>query len=215
MASGEEVVNKQIIFKDYITGFPKESDMFVSTGTRRLKVPEGSNVILVKNLYLSCDPYMRGRMKKTEGSYVESFKPGSPIRGFGVAKVLDSGHPDFKNGDLVWGITGWGEYSGLITEPEKLIKIQHTDLRLSYYTGTLASGAVGQLVGQSAKLSGCYVVGSAGSKAKAVPLLYCFARCFPEGIDIYFENVGGKMLDAVLLNMKVHGRIPACGMISQ
>ncbi|KAI5320866.1 hypothetical protein L3X38_040574 [Prunus dulcis] len=96
-----------------------------------------------------------------------------------------------------------------------------------------ASGAVGQLVGQFAKLSGCYVVGSAGTKEK-VDLLknkFCFdeafnykdepdldaalKRYFPEGIDIYFDNVGGKMLDAVLLNMRMNGRIAACGMISQ
>jgi len=96
-----------------------------------------------------------------------------------------------------------------------------------------ASGAVGQLVGQFAKLMGCYVVGSAGSKEKVELLKTKFGfddafnykeehdldaalkRCFPDGIDIYFENVGGKMLDAVLLNMRVHGRIAACGMISQ
>ncbi|KAK9725274.1 hypothetical protein RND81_05G133200 [Saponaria officinalis] len=96
-----------------------------------------------------------------------------------------------------------------------------------------ASGAVGQLVGQFAKLSGCYVVGSAGSKHKVELLKNKFGfdeafnykeerdldaalrRYFPEGIDIYFENVGGKMLDAVLLNMRNHGRIPFCGLISQ
>ncbi|XP_021910985.1 NADPH-dependent oxidoreductase 2-alkenal reductase-like [Carica papaya] len=96
-----------------------------------------------------------------------------------------------------------------------------------------ASGAVGQLVGQLAKLMGCYVVGSAGSKKK-VDLLKnklgfdeafnykeennlnaTLKRCFPEGIDIYFENVGGKMLDAVLINMRVNGRIAVSGMISQ
>ncbi|KAF2298307.1 hypothetical protein GH714_021657 [Hevea brasiliensis] len=79
-----------------------------------------------------------------------------------------------------------------------------------------ASGAVGHLVGQFAKLLGCYVVGSAGSKHKEEPDLdAALKRYFPEGIDIYFENVGGKTLDAVLLNMRVHGRISVCGMISQ
>ncbi|MQM21150.1 hypothetical protein Taro_054183, partial [Colocasia esculenta] len=114
------------------------------------------------------------------------------IYGYGVAKVVDSGHPDFKAGDLVWGITGWEEYS-LITSTKTLLKIKYTDVPLSYYTGILgmpgltayvgfheicvpkkgetiyvsaASGAVGQLVGQFAKLAGCYVVGSAGSKEK-------------------------------------------------
>ncbi|GMY32957.1 2-alkenal reductase (nadp(+)-dependent) [Fagus crenata] len=102
-----------------------------------------------------------------------------------------------------------------------------------YVFVSAASGAVGQLVGQFAKLFGCYVVGSAGSKEKVELLKNKFGfddafnykeehdldaalkRYFPEGIDIYFENVGGKTLDAVLLNMRVHGRIAACGMISQ
>ncbi|KAM7460858.1 hypothetical protein LguiA_028979 [Lonicera macranthoides] len=292
-----EVSNKQVILKDYVSGFPKESDMITKTSTISLKVPEGSKAVLVKNLYLSCDPYMRNRMKNIQGSYVESFTPGSRITGYGVAKVLDSGDPNFKKGDLVWGGTGWEEYS-LITATDQLFKIQHTDVPLSYYTGLLgmpgmtayagfyevcspkkgetvyvsaASGAVGQLVGQFAKLLGCYVVGSAGSKEKVSALrivLYAICsssyksnsswlnylisvfaislsshkvdllknkfrfdeafnykeekdldaalkRYFPNGIDIYFENVGGKMLDAVLPNMRLHGRIAVCGMISQ
>ncbi|KAJ9701780.1 hypothetical protein PVL29_006940 [Vitis rotundifolia] len=254
-----EVSNKQVIFKDYVSGVPTDADMYITTSTISLKVPEGSKAVLVKNLYLSCDPYMRPRMTYTTDSYVNSFKPGSVIEGYGVAKVLDSGHPNFSKGDLVWGFTGWEEY-GLITSTEMLIKIPTTDVPLSYYTGILgmpgltayagfyeictpkkgeyvyvsaALGAVGQLVGQFAKLFGCYVVGSAGSKEKVdllknkfgfdeafnykeeTDLVACLKRYFPEGIDIYFDNVGGKMLDAVLLNMRVHGRIAACGMISQ
>lgn len=254
-----EVSNKQILLKNYVNGFPKESDMELKINTMKLKVPEDSNTVLVKNLYLSCDPYMRPRMKKMEGSYTESFTPGSPIVGFGVAKVVDSAHPKFKKDDLVWGMTGWEEYS-IIKAPETLFKIHNTDVPLSYYTGILgmpgitayggfyelcspkkgetvyvsaASGAVGQLVGQFAKLMGCYVVGSAGSKEKVELLKNKFGfdeafnykeeedlsaalkRYFPDGIDIYFENVGGKMLDAVLLNMRIHGRIAVCGMISQ
>ncbi|KAK0608742.1 hypothetical protein LWI29_035275 [Acer saccharum] len=250
-----EVRNKQVILKDYVSGCPEESDMHVNIVAVTLKVPEGFNGVLVKNLYLSCDPYMGGRMKNKPGG----IKPGSSIRGHGVAKVVDSGHPDFKNGDLVWGITNWEEYS-LIDSPESLHKIEHTDVPLSYYTGILgmpgmtayggfyqvcspekgqyvfvsaASGAVGQLVGQFAKLLGCYVVGSAGTKHKVDLLKNKFGfdhafnykeepnfdaalkRCFPDGIDIYFDNVGGKMLDAVLLNMRPFGRIAVCGMISQ
>ncbi|GLU17901.1 hypothetical protein SLE2022_342490 [Rubroshorea leprosula] len=263
--SGEQealVGNKQVIFKDFVSGFPKESDMFVTTGSVKLKLPEGSRAVLVKNLYLSCDPYMRVLMKPQDanyGSVFTSYIPGSPVSGFGVAKVLESGHPAIKEGDLVWGVTTWEEYS-VIKAPEALIKIQHTDVPLSYYTGILgmpgmtayagfcevcspkkgeyvyvssAAGAVGQLVGQLAKLTGCYVVGSAGSKEKVDLLKNKFGfdeafnykeehdlnaalkRYFPEGIDIYFENVGGKMLDAVLLNMRIHGRIAVCGMISQ
>ena len=72
-----EVSNKQVIFKDYISGFPTDADMYITTSTISLKVPEGSKAVLVKNLYLSCDPYMRPRMTYTTDSYVDSFKPGS------------------------------------------------------------------------------------------------------------------------------------------
>ncbi|EXB88294.1 NADP-dependent alkenal double bond reductase P2 [Morus notabilis] len=256
-----EVRNKQVILKDYVRGFPKESDMIVTSSNLKLKLPEGSKGVLVKNLYLSCDPYMRTRMSyhDTSASYVDSFKPASPISGHGVSKVLESGDPNLKEGDLVWGMTGWEEYS-ILNATQGLFKIHHTDVPLSYYTGILgmpgmtayagfyelaspkkgeyvyvsaASGAVGQLVGQFAKLVGCYAVGSAGSKEKVDLLKDKFGfddafnykeepeldaalkRYFPEGIDIYFENVGGKMLDAVLLNLRDHARIPLCGMISQ
>nr|WBW02128.1 pulegone reductase [Schizonepeta tenuifolia] len=270
----EEVSNKQIIFKDYISGFPKESDMILKTSTIKLKVPEGCNdAVLVKNLYLSCDPYMRSRMSKLDDNFIPIFTPGSvsllslsarsltlqPMMGFGVVKVVDSSSPNFKKGDLIWGMTGWEDYS-LIKSTDDLFKIHDTDVPLSYYTGILgmpgmsayagfyeisspkegetvfisaASGAVGQLVGQFAKLLGCYVVGSAGTQDKVNLLKSKFGfddafnykeeadlnaalkRYFPQGIDIYFENVGGKMLEAVLLNMKMNGRIATCGMISQ
>ncbi|KAJ0094035.1 hypothetical protein Patl1_26859 [Pistacia atlantica] len=181
MASGGEVIsNKQVIFKQFVEGFPKESDMAVKTSSISLKVEEG--------------------------------------------------HPEFKKGDLVWGTVGWEEYS-VIKNPESIFKIHHIDVPLSSYTGILgmpgltawagfyevcapkegeyvyisaASGAVGQLVGQFAKLMGCYVVGSAGREHDLDAAL---KRCFPEGIDIYFDNVGGKMLDAVLLNMRLQGFI--------
>ncbi|KAH7848679.1 hypothetical protein Vadar_006056 [Vaccinium darrowii] len=259
MEKGEEVRNKQVIFRDYIENYPKESDFSIKEKTIHLEVPKDSNGVLVKNLYLSCDPYMCLLMKKIKGPVVPSYTPCSVITGYGVARVLDSGHPNFKKGDLVWGTMGWEEYS-LITKPEDLFKIDHTDVPLSYYTGILgmpgitayagfyeicapkkgecvfvsaAAGAVGQLVGQFAKLMGCYVVGSAGSQQKVDLLKNKFGfdaafnykeehdfdvalkRCFPDGIDIYFDNVGGKMLDAVLLNMRNHGRIALCGMISQ
>ncbi|XP_045790905.1 2-alkenal reductase (NADP(+)-dependent)-like isoform X1 [Trifolium pratense] len=256
----QHVRNKQVILRDYVSGFPKESDMIIVDNTITLKLPEGSNDVLLKNLYLSCDPYMRNLMNKPQGiPNPLSYSPQSVIAGFGVSKVLQSGHPDYKEGDLVWGFCKWEEYS-LVPSSQILFKVEHTDVPLSYYTGILgmpgitayggffelgspkkgenvfvsaASGAVGQLVGQFAKLTGCYVVGSAGSKDKVDLLKNKFGfdegfnykeepdlnaalkRYFPEGIDIYFENVGGKTLDAVLLNMRVHGRIPACGMISQ
>ncbi|XP_071704332.1 2-alkenal reductase (NADP(+)-dependent)-like [Rutidosis leptorrhynchoides] len=259
----EEVKNTRVMFKDYIQGYPKVSDMVVTSDTTIcLEIPDNIvDQILTKNLYLSCDPYMRGRMNRTlEQIYTTSFIPGRVMSGYGVVKVIETTHPDFKKGDLIWGLTNWEEYS-LITNPTKsLIKIQDTNVPLSYYTGILgmpgmtayagfyeickpkkgdkvfvsaASGAVGQIVGQLAKLFGCYVVGSAGSNEK-VDLLKnkigfdeafnykeepdldaALKRYFPDSIDIYFENVGGKMLDAVLYNMSVHGRIAVCGMVSQ
>ncbi|XP_057992302.1 2-alkenal reductase (NADP(+)-dependent) [Hevea brasiliensis] len=249
----EEVSNKQVVLKNYVTGYPKESDMQIMTSSIKLKIPEGTqNAVLLKNLYLSCDPYMRGRMTKLDTpSFAPSFQPGEPLSGYGVVKILDSTHPNYKKGDLAWGFTGWEEYT-LAVDPQALIKIEQTDLPLSYYTGILgmpgvtayagfyelcspkkgeyfyasaASGAVGQIVGQLAKLLGCYVVGSAGSKEKVDLLKNKFGfdeafnykeepdfdaalkRYFLEGIDIYFENVGGKMLDAVLLNMRIRERI--------
>nr|AAX83111.1 alcohol dehydrogenase-like protein [Ocimum basilicum] len=254
--------NKQVIFNNFVNGSPEESDMSVRTETVDLGIPEGcDDAVLVKNLYLSCGPYMIGRMKNLEGYFFESFKPGSPIVGCGVFKVLDSSHPNYKKGDIISGFTNWEEYSLLtITDATPFFKIQDKDLPLSYYIGILgvpgmtaytgffelccpkkgetvfvsaASGAVGQLVGQFAKLAECYVVGSAGSNDKVNLLKNKFGfdeafnykdekdysaalkRYFPNGIDIYFDNVGGKMLEAAISNMRAHGRIAICGMVSQ
>ncbi|KAL0541212.1 hypothetical protein IC582_021253 [Cucumis melo] len=259
---GEVVSNRQVVLKNSVTGFPKESDFEVTTSTICLKLPEGSKKgVLVKNLYLSCDPYMRVLMTNAHLYFpIDFYTPPQVLYGYGVGRVLESGDPKLKEGDFVWGITGWEEYS-VIEDPQKLFKINHRhDVPLSYYTGILgmtgvtayfgfyevccpkegeyvfvsaASGAVGQLVGQFAKSLGCYVVGTAGTQQK-IDLLKnklgfddafnykeesdlnsALKRYFPKGIDIYFENVGGKMLDAVLVNMREHGRIAVCGMISQ
>ncbi|XP_008218495.1 PREDICTED: 2-alkenal reductase (NADP(+)-dependent) [Prunus mume] len=253
--------NKQVIFRGFVEGTPKETDLQVVVGKKiELKAPpKGSGAFLVKNLYLSCDPYMRGRMRDFHDSYLPPFLPGQPLQGFGVSKVVDSDNPNFKPGDFISGITGWEEYS-LIRTTELSRKIKPNDIPLSYHVGLLgmpgftayagfyevcspkkgesvlvsaASGAVGQLVGQLAKLHGCYVVGSCGSSQK-VDLLRnklgfdeafnykeepdlgaALKRYFPQGIDIYFDNVGGDMLDAALVNMKIHGRIAVCGMVSE
>ncbi|PSR98761.1 2-alkenal reductase [Actinidia chinensis var. chinensis] len=253
--------NKQVIFKGYIDGIPKETDMEVKVaGSSRTAKERPKGALLVKNLYLSCDPYMRGRMRQFHDSYIPPFVPGSVIEGFGVSRVVHSDNPNFKTGDIVTGMTGWEEYS-LIQEPQRLRKIQQDDdIPHSYYVGLLgmpgftayagfyevcapnkgdcvfvsaASGAVGQLVGQLAKLHGCYVVGSAGTDQKVELVKNKFGfdeafnykeepdldaalkRYFPQGIDIYFDNVGGAMLDAALGNMRVHGRIAICGMVSE
>ncbi|RRT61783.1 hypothetical protein B296_00043905 [Ensete ventricosum] len=164
----EVVVNRKAVLKHHLPPdrVPKESDMeLVATDTVRLRVPSGSTAVLVKNLYLSCDPYMRSRMTKhDEPSYIPDFVPGT-------VPTLNPVYVDLFS------------------------------ILCEYVFISAASGAVGQLVGQFAKLMGCYVVGSAGSDEK--------------GIDIYFENVGGAMLDAVLANMRLNGRIAVCGMISQ
>ncbi|KAK7295812.1 hypothetical protein RJT34_18724 [Clitoria ternatea] len=260
-AQAQVVENKQVILKGYVDEVPKETDMEMKVSKLELKPPsQGSSAILVKNLYLSCDPYMRGRMRDFHGSYIPPFVPGKALEGFGVSKVIYSDNPNFKAGDFISGFTGWEEYS-LILKTDQLRKIQPDDqVPLSFHVGLLgmpgftayagfyevcspskgeyvfvsaASGAVGQLVGQLAKLHGCYVVGSAGSKEK-VDLLKnklgfdeafnykeesdlgaALKRYFPQGIDIYFDNVGGEMLDAALLNMRIHGRIAICGMVSQ
>ncbi|XVF41395.1 hypothetical protein PTKIN_Ptkin01aG0276700 [Pterospermum kingtungense] len=173
-----------------------------------------------------------------DGVPKESDMEMKPIEGFGVARVLDSDNPDFKPGDLISGFTGWEEYS-LIHNTFQLRKIQPDDsIPPSFHLGLLgmpgftayagfyeicspkqgeyvfvsaASAAVGQLVGQLAKLHGCYVVGSAGSSQKVdilknklgfdeafnykeeADLDASSERYFPEGIDIYFDNVGGAM----------------------
>ncbi|GKV04386.1 hypothetical protein SLEP1_g16545 [Rubroshorea leprosula] len=247
--SGEQealVGNKQVIFKDFVSGFPKESDMFVTNGTVKLKLPEGSRAVLVKNLYLSCDPYMRNLMKPQDANYGSLFTcytPGSPVSGSGVAKVLESGHPDIKEGDLVWGVTTWEEYS-VIKAPETLTKIRHTDVPFSYYTGILVVPGLTAYAGfyevcspkkgeyvcvlcSGCCWSACWAIhkvdllknklgfDEAFNYKEEHDLNEALKRYFPEGIDIYFENVGGKMLDAVLLNMRIHGRIAVCGMISQ
>ncbi|XP_020533318.2 2-alkenal reductase (NADP(+)-dependent) [Jatropha curcas] len=256
------VSNKQVTLKEYANeGCPKESNLLVTTNLIKLKVPEGTDGVLIKNLYLSCDPYIRVLLQEERepGHPFAPFQLGSVINGLGVGKVVESAHPDFKKGDFVWGMTGWEEYTLIPTPAQSLVKVHHTDLPLSYHAGILgmtgmtayvglyeigapkkgdcvfvsaASGATGHLVGQLAKLAGCYVVGSAGSKEK-VDLLKnkfgfdeafnyneekdldaAFKRYFPEGIDIYFDNVAGKMLDAVLLNMKYQGRVVMCGVTS-
>ncbi|XP_059454922.1 2-alkenal reductase (NADP(+)-dependent)-like [Corylus avellana] len=198
-----EVENKQVIFKGYVERTPEERDMEIKVSKIKLEAPKGSGAFLVKNLYLSCDPYMRGRMRDVHDSYIPSFVPGQPFEGFGVSKVIDSDHPNFKTGDLVSGITGWEEYT-LIHRTEQLRKIQQDDdIPLSYHVGLLgmpgftsyagffevctpkkgeyvfvsaASGAVGQLVGQLAKLHGCYVVGSAGTSQKVGVFYFIFGR---------------------------------------
>ncbi|KAM0915252.1 hypothetical protein ACQ4PT_010960 [Festuca glaucescens] len=262
----EQLKSRRVILKEYVEGYPQEEHMeFLPAADVDQAAAAEDGSVLVKNLYLSCDPYMRPKMSRPLGqsSYTSAFVPGSAITGYGVSQVVRSSLPGLAPGDLVRGITGWEDYS-VIKPPFTglLAKIRPGHgVPLSYYTGILgmpgltayvgfhhicspkagetvfvsaASGAVGQLVGQFARLAGCRVVGSAGSdekvellktkfgfhdafnyKAEDGDLAGALKQRFPEGIDVYFENVGGKMLEAVLLNMKTHGRIAVCGLISQ
>ncbi|KAG6400110.1 hypothetical protein SASPL_141598 [Salvia splendens] len=118
---GEEISNKQVILSNYVKTSVKESDMSLRTSKIQLKIPSGCDgAVLVKNLYLSIDPFILALMKNQELD-LPSFTLDSPIYGFGVSKVLDSSHPNFKTGELVWGFTGWEEYS-LIKDPDQLFK---------------------------------------------------------------------------------------------
>ncbi|CAK9265429.1 unnamed protein product [Sphagnum jensenii] len=255
----KELSNRQVILRDYFIGPVKDSNFEIRTTTLRLELQEGSQDVIVKNLYLSPDPYMRNRMKGNHNSYIPPFVPGKPLNGFGVSKVVLSNNPDFNEGDYVTSWTGWEDYS-VIPGGKGLKAVDPVTVPLSYYVGCLgmpgftayvglfevlkpkkgeiiyisaASGAVGQLVGQLAKLAGLYVVGSAGSQQKVDLLIKTMGydaafnykeesdfsaalkKYCPQGIDLCFENVGGKMLEAVLDNMKTYGRIAICGMVSQ
>ncbi|KAL6575999.1 hypothetical protein OROHE_000470 [Orobanche hederae] len=202
----------------------------------KLKVPEGcSDVVLVKNLYLSCDPYMRSCMSKIHDNYIPIFTPGLPINGAGVAKVVDSSNPNFNKDDLIYGMFGWEEYS-LVKSNEVLFKIEHTeDVPLSHYTGILGWPGLSAYIGTyeiSFPKKGESVLVSAASGAgdllktefgfdyafnykEEADLNAALKRHFPQGIDIYFDNVRGDMLEAALLNINLNGRVVACGMISQ
>lgn len=219
----------------------------------------GEGQALVKTLYFSVDPYMRGRMNAGR-SYVDNFEVGGPITGGSVGQVIESDVPGLSEGDYVSGFGGWTEY--FVGDASNLTKIDPNLAPLSTYLGVMgmpgatayfglldigqpkegetifvsaASGAVGSIVGQIGKIKGCRVVGSAGSAEKVnwlqdvagidaalnykdysttAELRTAIAERCPDGIDVYFENVGGMHLEAALSLMNLHGRIPLCGMIS-
>jgi NADPH-dependent curcumin reductase CurA len=211
--------------------------------------------VLVKNLWLSLDPYMRGRLSQAK-SYVKGVEIGDVMSGETAGEVLESKHPKFKPGDKVTAPSGWQLYWA--GKGELLNKVDASKVPLSYFLGSLgmpgrtayfgmkdilqprpgetvvvsaASGAVGSVVGQLAKAWGARAVGIAGGKAKCdyVEKELGFDACVdykagnlaadlkaacPKGIDCYFENVGGKILDTVLTMMNVKSRIAVCGLIS-
>ena len=210
--------------------------------------------VLVRNLFMSVDPYMRGRMNEGK-SYVPPFALGKPLEGGAVGEVVESRAKEFKPGDAVVSNFGWREY--FIAAPDQLHSVSREVQPLSVYLGTLgmtgmtawvglnlvevkagdvifisgAAGAVGSVAGQLAKLRGCRVIGSAGSMEKVMflreecgfdiafdykagPVLEQLNLEAPDGIDVYFDNVGGETLEAALSALRVHGRIIACGGIS-
>ena len=232
-------------------GFPIASNFsLVSVELSPIKDRE----VLVRNLFMSVDPYMRGRMNEGK-SYAPSFEIGQPLGGAAIGEVVESKADEFKPGDAVFSSFGWREY--FITSPNNLRAVSRAVSPLSVYLGALgmtgmtawaglnlvevksgdivfisgAAGAVGNMAGQLAKLRGCIVIGSAGSPEKVKFLLEeCgFDKAFnyktgpiakqlsdqsPEGIDVYFDNVGGESLEAALATLRLHGRIIACGSIS-
>jgi NADPH-dependent curcumin reductase CurA len=210
--------------------------------------------VLVRNLFMSVDPYMRGRMNDGK-SYVPPFELGKPLDGGAVGEVIESRAKEFKPGDAVTSNFGWREY--FVASSKELHPVSREIQPLSVYLGALgmtgmtawtglnlvevkasdvvfisgAAGAVGNVAGQLAKLRGCRVIGSAGSAEKvkflreecgfdaafnykAGPILDQLNREAPDGIDVYFDNVGGETLEAALSALRVHGRIIACGGIS-
>ncbi len=220
-------------------------------------VPEvGQGQLLVRNLFMSVDPYMRGRMNKAK-SYVPSFQVGEVLQAGVVGEVIASSNKDYAEGDFVTGMLGWENYS--LSDGTGLHKVPKGPAPLSYHLGILgmpgmtayvglhtigkaqpgetvfvsaASGAVGSVVGQLAKLHGCTVTGCAGADDKVDLLKAEFgydaafnyrqsqslpksiSEVCPDGIDVDFENVGGEIFEVVLWNMREFGRIALCGMIS-
>ena len=250
----ENMISKEILLRKRPDGIPVEADFEIVEVL--VGVPQDGE-ILVRNIYLSVDPYMRGRMHDRE-SYVPSFQLGETITGGCVGQVIASNNHKFQVGDYVLSSLGWREY--YLSDGQGLTRVDPSAVPVQFYLGvtgmpgltayiglldigqpkenetvyvSAASGAVGSVVCQIAKIKGCHVVGSAGSDKKVdwlvneigvdsainykkVPdLSAALASHCPDGIDIYFENVGGKHLEAVLSNMNPYGRIPVCGMISQ
>lgn len=245
-------VNRRIVLNSRPVGAPTAANFRLDEGA----VPVASKgQVLLRTLYLSLDPYMRGRMSDA-ASYAAPTALGDVMGGSTVSRVETSLHADYKVGDLVVGYGGWQDYA--VADGTSLNKLDanmtHPSLTLGVlgmpgftaYMGLLdigqpqagetvvvaaASGAVGSVVGQIAKLKGCRAVGIAGGadKCKFVVDVLGFDACIdhhsahfpallsaacPKGIDVYFENVGGAVFDAVLPLLNVSARVPLCGMIA-
>jgi len=244
--------NRRITLAARPQGEPMPSDF--ATANDPVPSPVDGEMLL-RTIYLSLDPYMRGRMNDAK-SYVPPVGIGQTMEGGAVSVVEVSRHPRFSAGDVVFGYTGWQQYS--ISSGKGIRPVDPTIAPISTALGILgmpgltgyvglldlgqpkegetvvvsaATGAVGSLVGQIAKLKGCRVVGVAGAEAKCryavdtlgldacvshrdANLAGALTGACPDGVDVYYENVGGKVFDAVIGLMNVHGRIPVCGGIA-
>ena len=245
-------MNKSWILHKRPSGYPKSED-FRLVESEFPELLEGE--ILIESKFLSLDPYMRGRMNDTK-SYAPSLKLGDVITGEAVGKVIKSRNRKIKEGYFVNAHIGWQEYGKTDGNSVRIIDPNLAPIStalgilgmpgLTAYFGLLnickplpgdtvvvsaASGAVGAVVGQIAKIMGCRVIGIAGSEQK---IDYCSSELnfdfvinykkenvinkileyAPEGVDVYFDNVCGEISDAVISNIAIGGRIAICGQIS-
>jgi hypothetical protein len=247
-------MNRRIVLKRRPVGAPTPEDFELVEAP--VEAPRDGQV-LTRTIYLSLDPYMRGRMEGSGRSYATPVALGQVMVGGTVGEIVESRHPGFAPGDLVLGYDGWQSYAvssgagmrkldpavapistalGVLGMPGMTAYVGLLDIGRPQAGETVvvsaASGAVGAVVGQIARIKGCRVVGIAGAEAKcryvvdelgfdacvshlAADLATQLQKACPSGIDVYFENVGGAVLDAVLTLINVNARIPLCGLISQ
>ena len=247
--------NRQVVLASYVTDAAQPENFSLSEGP----IPEpGEGDFLLRNMYFSMEPAIRGWVDG-KANYFEPIPIGGVIRGPSVGQVIKSRNKDFVEGDFVFALNQWEDYSICRSDAILLEKLHpEAGIPISYYVGSLggagstayiglhevgqiqagqtvvvsaAAGATGSMAGQIAKLRGCKVIGIVGSDEKAQLIVDEFgfdaainyktdditaavAALAPEGADIYFDNVGGPVLNAMLPAMKVYGRIVACGMIS-
>lgn len=250
-------MNREIILKSLPKGMVTEEHFEIRECVQPVELQTGE--VLLKALYISVDPYMRGRMS-TSKSYIAPFEAGKPMEGGAIAEVLESNVQGLEKGDVVLGNLPWREVQ--VAKGEGLNKLEKGVAPLSYYLGILgmpgltaytgltcigkpksgetvvisgAAGAVGSVVGQIAKIMGCKVVGIAGGESKVhylkeelgfdevinykeykslAELSEAVVGSCPNGVDVYFDNVGGEISDAVLLNINRYARIILCGQIA-
>ncbi|EOB3551188.1 NADP-dependent oxidoreductase [Vibrio vulnificus] len=245
--------NRQIVLASRPVGAPTAENFTL----KQSDIPTpAQGEMLLRSVYLSLDPYMRGRMSDAK-SYAEPVGIDEVMVGGTVCQVEVSNHAEFEVGEWVLAYTGWQDYA--ISNGEGLIKLGKQPSHPAYALGVMgmpgftaymglldigqpkegdtlvvaaATGAVGSMVGQIGKLKGCRVIGIAGGEEKcqfaketlgfdecidhkATDFAEQLAKVCHNGIDIYFENVGGKVFDAVMPLLNTGARIPLCGLISQ